>query len=340
MPTRTTDTQTYQNQSIQCAKFVSAEPFCWKAVKVVQSNTDYWFQFVAKGSADATITIQVGNIVKTQAITTDWTRYVIDFPSITNAVDSLYIGFPAGTYWVYNVQLEPAQTPSAWRPAPEDAEDYADKAAQQAVDAQTQLDIFNKLTNNGQAQGIYILDGQLYINGSYIASKTITGDKIFGGEITGITMNIGDGVFVIDANGQVTAANINITGGTVQIDTEGALAQNKIILRHTWAGTEKSVMISGDHIIYSSGENKIQIIGDQISITKGTGANVKQVALIDNVSGLAGVKLWDTDGVKKFDAFGSGVATIYDANGKRRSQWKYNGIIFYDTDGTTIVKQL
>lgn len=339
MPTRTTDTQTYHDQSIQCAKFVSAEPFCWKAVKVVQSNTDYWFQFVAKGSADATITIQVGNIVKTQAITTDWTRYVIDFPSITNAVDSLYIGFPAGTYWVYNVQLEPAQTPSAWRPAPEDAEDYADQAAKQAVDDQTQLDIFNKLTNNGVAQGIYLLDGQLYINGEYIAAKTVSGNAIHGGIITGTVINIGDGVFVVDENGQVTAANINITGGTIQIDTEGGTAVNKIILRHIWAGIEKSVMVSGDHIIYQSGDNMIQILGDTISITKGSGANIKQVALIDNVTGLGSVKLYN-GGVKRFEAIGSGQAIIYDENAKRRSQWDYSGIRFYNTDGTTITKQL
>lgn len=340
MPTRTIDTQTFEGETIQCAKFVSDEPFSWKAAQIVQAETDYEFQMVAKSSVATTLTIQVGDTVKTQAITTDFTRFVIPFPSVTNDVDSLYITFPSGTYWLYNLQLERASTPSAWRPAPEDAEDYADKAAQQAVDDQTQLDVFNKLTNNGASQGIYLLDGQLYINGEYIAANTISGNKINGGVISGTEINIGDGVFVVDDTGEVTAANINITGGTVQIDTEGALAQNKIILRHTWSGTEKSVMISGDHIIYSSGENKIQIIGDQISITKGTGANIKQVALIDNVSGLAGVKLWDTDGVKKFDAFGSGVATIYDANGKRRSQWKYDGIIFYDTNGTTIVKQL
>ena len=178
MPTRTTDTQTYHNQSIQCAKFVSAEPFVWKAVKVVQAATDYWFQFVIKASADATIMIQVGDMVKSQAVTTDWTKYVIDFPSVTNDVDSLYIGFPAGTYWVYNVQLEPAQTPSAWRPAPEDGEDYADNAAQQAVDDQTQLDVFNKLTNNGASQGLYLLDGQLYINGTYIKTGTLDADLV------------------------------------------------------------------------------------------------------------------------------------------------------------------
>lgn len=58
--------------------------------------------------------------------------------------------------------------------AQKNAEDYADtastEAAQNAVDSQTQTDIFNKLTDNGNAQGIYFADGQLYINASYLAA--------------------------------------------------------------------------------------------------------------------------------------------------------------------------
>lgn len=42
--------------------------------------------------------------------------------------------------------------------------------ARQAVDAQTQADIFNKLTDNGRAQGVFLEDGQLYINASYLSA--------------------------------------------------------------------------------------------------------------------------------------------------------------------------
>lgn len=45
--------------------------------------------------------------------------------------------------------------------------------ARQAVDAQTQVDIFNKLTNNGQAQGVFLEDGQLYINASFLSAGII-----------------------------------------------------------------------------------------------------------------------------------------------------------------------
>lgn len=53
------------------------------------------------------------------------------------------------------------------------ASDLADAAAKAAVDAQTQLDIFNKLTKNGLLQGLYMKNDDLYINASYIKSGKI-----------------------------------------------------------------------------------------------------------------------------------------------------------------------
>ena len=53
------------------------------------------------------------------------------------------------------------------------AKTYADTAASNAVSAQTQTDIFNKLTNNGALPGLFMLDGQMYINADYIQSGTI-----------------------------------------------------------------------------------------------------------------------------------------------------------------------
>ena len=55
-----------------------------------------------------------------------------------------------------------------------------------------QQEIFNRLTDNGAAQGIILSNGQLYINASYIQSGTLT----LGGQ------NNGNGVLrVLDANG-------------------------------------------------------------------------------------------------------------------------------------------
>lgn len=73
-------------------------------------------------------------------------------------------------------------------PTKSEAQDYANDA----VDSQTQQDVFNKLTNNGQTQGIYLRNGLLYINASYIQGGTMT---------LGGSNNVNGTWRVLDANG-------------------------------------------------------------------------------------------------------------------------------------------
>lgn len=61
--------------------------------------------------------------------------------------------------------------------------DYADSTATGAVRAQTQEDIFNKLTNYGASNGVYLENGILYINADYIKSGFISSDIIRAGRI-------------------------------------------------------------------------------------------------------------------------------------------------------------
>lgn len=88
-----------------------------------------------------------------------------------------------GTAKVRKVKLETGTVVSDWTNAPEDI----DIIAQQKVDLQTQLSIFNKLTNNGQTQGIYLENNKLYLNGEFIKAGTINADKL----IIGIADNGG-----------------------------------------------------------------------------------------------------------------------------------------------------
>ena len=48
-----------------------------------------------------------------------------------------------------------------------------------------QLDVFNRLTNNGQTQGLYLSNGLLYINGQYIKANSIRSDSIAAGQFSG-----------------------------------------------------------------------------------------------------------------------------------------------------------
>lgn len=85
------------------------------------------------------------------------------------------------------------------------------EAANEAVNNLDQKEIFNRLTNNGQAQGIFRDDnGEIYINASYIASGVLTST---------------DGTVQLDlANNVVTVLTVDDeTGaqGKLELTTEG-----------------------------------------------------------------------------------------------------------------------
>lgn len=96
----------------------------------------------------------------------------------------------------------------------------AEDAGDAAVNAQTQQTIFNKLTNNGQTQGIYLSNGKVYINATYIAAGILAdanNNTSFNLSTGALTMkkgsiNIGDGTFKVDTNGNLTAKSATIEG--------------------------------------------------------------------------------------------------------------------------------
>lgn len=63
------------------------------------------------------------------------------------------------------------------------ANSYTDQVFSDLDASLNQQAIFNRLTNNGQTQGIYLNNGKIYINGTYIQAGTISGNYISGGSI-------------------------------------------------------------------------------------------------------------------------------------------------------------
>lgn len=93
----------------------------------------------------------------------------------------------------------------------EKAVKYTDDSAVDDLNkALTQEDIFNRLTNNGKAQGIYIENGDLYVNATYIKSGKLT----LGGE-----NNEHGTLEIIDNSGKVIGAwdndGIDVKNGTI-----------------------------------------------------------------------------------------------------------------------------
>lgn len=86
--------------------------------------------------------------------------------------------------------------------------EIADSSASTAVSGQTQADIFNKLTNGGKAQGIYLDEkGNLYVNGEYVQAK---------------------GIKVVDSNGKTTFAIDKETGAVTIAASQFTLGDKSV----------------------------------------------------------------------------------------------------------------
>lgn len=84
----------------------------------------------------------------------------------------------------------------------------------------TQTYIFNKLTNNGQKQGLYLSNGLLYVNATYMRTGTITGKRSYWNLDTGqFAMTNSDGKETVHFDGD--GAN-NLLTGTFQTGTSGS----------------------------------------------------------------------------------------------------------------------
>lgn len=115
------------------------------------------------------------------------------------------------------------------------------KAAQAPEEYLTQLDIFNKLTNNGATQGIYLSGGKIYINASYInsgslsadyiTSGTMSADRIYGGTLQGAKI-IGESGTI----GGFTITPSKIYGGDSSIGIVGLQAPASSNSWTIWAG--------------------------------------------------------------------------------------------------------
>lgn len=106
----------------------------------------------------------------------------------------------------------------------EAAKSYADNTATSHVNtfekALTQQYIFNKLTNNGQLQGLYMSGGLLYVNATYLRSGIISGARSYWNLDTGIfSMSDANGVETVHLDGN---GDHNTLTGTFQTGTSGS----------------------------------------------------------------------------------------------------------------------
>ncbi len=88
------------------------------------------------------------------------------------------------------------------------ANGYADTASKNAVNNQTQLDIFNKLTDDGKTKGIYLDGANLYINADYVKSGIIDTERL---DV--------EGIFAKNVTATGTIRGVNLVGAKLETES-------------------------------------------------------------------------------------------------------------------------
>lgn len=195
-----------------------------------------------------------------------------------------------GTTWLESVG-ETEQTNKNTAPtqlSPEQAQliNEAINSTQELSDSLDQEGVFNRLTNNGEAQGIYMQDGKLYINLTYARAGTLVlgglndingllqvlnanGEKIGSWSNNGLfatgqfTSKSTDGQYVVDIlNGEIRLSNNNAVVGTIKWSAANQYRSNSVVLDGDTASLE-----STDSQVIAEGKN-INLVCTNLSMTQ------------------------------------------------------------------------
>ena len=136
---------------------------------------------------------------------------------------------------------------------------YVSNAASGAL---TQTAVFNALTNNGALQGIYMYNGDLYINGSYIQTGTLNADLIKSGSITStngrtsISMSTGNLTINQALSGQQLILDDN--GMRIKYNNQSVMYCNSNTL-HFDNLSGKKMSLNSSYLSFSNGSSSLYL---------------------------------------------------------------------------------
>lgn len=148
--------------------------------------------------------------------------------------------------------------------------DDVDNAISEYDTSLGQPEVFNKLTNNGKNKGIYIQDGELYINASYILSGVLAG-KLINGKGLNVTDKNGQVTLKIDDDGNVyiKATEFSLKGKNISdvvAEESGKFRTLNVILSNEYQGipTDKD----GGYTSFPSCSTTVQVLYGSEDVTK------------------------------------------------------------------------
>ena len=113
----------------------------------------------------------------------------------------------------------------------------ANEAVATLDSALDQQGVFNRLTNNGQTQGIYLSNGKVYINASYISSGALSASLITTGSMSAARITSGTMSANRISGGSISASDVAITNLNASNITTGSLTVGQLLSVNVGAGT-------------------------------------------------------------------------------------------------------
>ena len=158
--------------------------------------------------SDSPVTVAEGNYLWTKTTFSDGdvaygvARQGEDGTGITSIVEQYYLStsnqtqtggswstdqpaWASGKYiWTRSLITWDGGSTSTTTPVLAKAINGANESVNTLDNSLNQQGVFNRLTNNGQIQGIYLSNGLLYVNATYIGTGTLSADRISAGSIS------------------------------------------------------------------------------------------------------------------------------------------------------------
>lgn len=167
-------------------------------------------------------------------------------------------------------------------------------------DTLTQEDVFNRLTNNGQTQGIVLNNGQLYINASYINTGTMSADRVRTGYLYSDNYDFTTGNQFLNTGASINLDNGNIFTygasifGSVDQDGNAAYFRRVRIKPNNSSDSEDHYLIIETNTL----RKYLSLDGESILITSDNGSTyIEEDSILLGVETAVHTKV-DTDVVK------------------------------------------
>lgn len=231
MATLTKSTQTYNNASIECAQFNIDKQTVYRLSGCFGTESemdgDYAFQMVARSNANRSITVTVGDKSTTFSTTSTFQKLSNIFYDVSVG-DSPFVDitFPAGTYWLYHVQLEAGNTVTDWHPHEDDTVDEAIARADENVNIKTWVTNYDtRLTEDERSITLLAEKSVTTEDFAELKEYTYSEFKVQAGEISSVSSSLTK----LDDKIEQNVSKINQTTDNITLEVSKKVGDDEII---------------------------------------------------------------------------------------------------------------